>query len=147
MMRAPHFYPDYRVNQGVFVFRLLVSFIAIAFSLLGCASEMVRTQTRMNETDSSQQRRVITFVDNVVIKLSSGYSREIAKDSKWLLVGTTKEGNIFKPTDTVFTIEGAHVREAYLAISNNRLIGFYIPGENSFSPLGSSILLPIRAED
>jgi len=136
----------YRVKQEVCVFKLLVSCTFIAISLIGCAAEILRTPTQLNESNLIQDIRIITLDDNVPIRLSSGYSRELKKGTIWQFVGTTKEGDVFKPVDSIFTIEGAHVREAYLAVSGNKLIGFYIPGENSFSPLGSSISLPIHSD-
>ena len=128
------------------MFKILISCIFIVASLIGCASEVLRSPTQLIECDSTQYKRVITFTDDVFIKLSSGYSRVLKKSTKWQFVGTIKEGNVFKPVDTIFTIEGAHVREACLVIFNNRLIGFYLPGENSFSSLATSILVPIHLE-
>ena len=133
-----------RVKSEEFVFKLLISSIFIVTSLVGCASEVLRSPSQLIEGELTQDQRVITFTDNVSIKLSSGYSRVLKKSTKWKFVGTIKEGNVFKPVDTIFTIEGAHIREAYLVIFNNRLMGFYLPGENSFSSLAASILLPIN---
>ena len=126
--------------------KTLPSFVLIIVILSGCASELFLTPTHLNNEDLVHDERILTFSDDVDIVLSSGYSRKLNKGTKWRFVGTIKEGKVFKPIGTVFTIEGAHVREAYLAINNNQLVGFYIPGENSFSPLGSSMSLPLQME-
>ena len=129
------------------MFKLLICFISIAISLMGCASEILRTPTQLSRTTNKDHEPAIIFHDDVIIKLSSGYHREIKRGTKWKFVGIIKEGSVYKSTDSVFTIEGAHVREAYLVILNNQLIGFYTPGENSFSSVGSSMTLPIHAEN
>jgi hypothetical protein len=36
----------------------------------------------------------------------------------------------------VFTIEGAHIHEAYLVVdAGDQLVGFYLPAEQAFSPM------------
>ena len=129
------------------MYKLLIIPILIPLILIGCAPGIMRTPAHLNETNQKQHERIIIFTDDVVIKLSSGYSRKIQRGQKWRFIGMINKGNVFEPIDTVFTIEGAHVREAHIVILNYQLIGFYIPGENSFSPQVISIPLPIHAED
>jgi hypothetical protein len=61
-------------------------------------------------------------------------------------VGRSAEGEIFRPADGVFTVEGTQVHEAYLVLDGNRLVGFYLPVERAFSPSRSDpdIRLPIQ---
>jgi hypothetical protein len=49
-------------------------------------------------------------------------------------VGRTSEGDVYKPVGRVFTVEGAHIHEAYLVLVGNRLVGFYLPVERAFAP-------------
>ncbi|MES9898231.1 MAG: hypothetical protein ABW148_04305 [Sedimenticola sp.] len=128
------------------MFRLSVVMILMILITTGCASEIMRTPAHLSEANNNPHRSVIIFHEDMRIKLGSGYWREIKAGTKWLFVGTIKEGDVFKPYRNVFTIEGAHVREAYLVISNDQLIGFYIPGEDSYSSLKSSISLPVFPE-
>ena len=39
-----------------------------------------------------------------------------------------------------FTVEGAHVHEAYLVIAGEKLVGFYLPVESSFAPTTPVVL-------
>jgi len=126
---------SFRIFQLVFV-----------FALAGCASEIALRPTPLNGAPVEQTNRLFRLEQSVRVVLSSGYERELESGSRWRMVGTVKEGDVFKPVDTVLTIEGAHVREAYLTVSNKRLVGFYIPGEDSFSPLDASIPINIHLE-
>ena len=66
--------------------------------------------------------------------VSRNYNRVLARGSRWQLVGTTPQGRVYRRSDGVFTVEGAHVHEAYLVLAADRLVGFYLPVEKAFSP-------------
>ena len=61
-------------------------------------------------------------------------------------MGRSREGEIFRPVDRVFTVEGAQIHEAYLVLNGERIVGFYLPVERAFSavPGGSTPRLPIQ---
>lgn len=75
------------------------------------------------------------------MRLSSGYERKLAVGSRWRLIGTLPQGDVLRPMNGIFTIEGRQVHEAYLVVSGTRLVGFYLPGETHFSPLDSPVSL------
>ncbi|MFX8297360.1 hypothetical protein ABTL30_20295, partial [Acinetobacter baumannii] len=54
-------------------------------------------------------------------------------------VGTVPQGVVYRPVGTIFTIEGRQVHEAYLVIADQRLVGFYLPGEQAYSPLSTAV--------
>ncbi|MGB0206072.1 MAG: hypothetical protein ACPF9K_13645 [Neptuniibacter sp.] len=118
----------------------------VSISLAGCASDVSRMHSDLAQALPEQPIQTITFLDQVIIKLSTGYSRKIDKGSDWRFVGTIKEGNVFRPVDQVFTVEGAHVHEAYLTLQEKTLVGFYFPGENAFSQFEPQLNLPIKAK-
>jgi hypothetical protein len=78
------------------------------------------------------------LAQNVVLKLSTGYSRRLASGSLWRPVGQVPQGLVLQSVGTVLTIEGRQVHEAYLVVSQNAVVGFYLPGESRFSPLEPS---------
>ena len=79
--------------------------------------------------------RVASTVD---VKLSTGYSRKVTGGSVWKPVGQLPQGLVFRPVGSEFTIVGRQIHEAYLVVNENRLVGFYLPGESHFSPLEPS---------
>jgi hypothetical protein len=50
---------------------------------------------------------------------------------------------MYRSRDQVFTVEASNIHEAYLVISENRLMGFYLPVEGTYSPLTKPIELTI----
>jgi hypothetical protein len=98
----------------------------------GCASDVARMPVEISTTQ--EQKRYIASAP-AEIHLDSGYQRTISQGTEFVEVGVIRQGRILKPTVTTFTIEGAHVHEAYPVVQNQRLVGFYLPVERAFSPL------------
>ena len=76
--------------------------------------------------------------------MDSGYERTIKAGTEFVPAGTVKQGMVLKPTNTIFTIEGAHMHEAYPVVDNGRIVGFYLPVERAFSPLSQPVNLSIQ---
>lgn len=121
------------------VFAVTVSFI---MALSACAPA-IRVQSAQMATSTAPQQ-LVRVVDPVVIRLSTGYSREVHAGSTWRSVGVLPQGMVFRPVGTVFTIEGSQMHEAYLVINANTLVGFFLPGESSFSALEPSQSIKIE---
>lgn len=73
------------------------------------------------------------------MKLPTGYQREIRKGSLWRSAGSIPQGEVLRPVGTVFTIEGRQVHEAWLVLSDQKLVGFYLPGDQAYSALKSPL--------
>ena len=107
--------------------------VAIAAMLAGCASEVVRTPATLGSAAAGERPR-IELTEATTLQLSSGYNRVLPAGSLWELRGTLPQGNVYKRVDGIFTVEGAHVHEAFLVVSGNKLVGYYLPVEHAFSP-------------
>ena len=53
--------------------------------------------------------------------------------------GDISQGQVLKPLDTVLTVEGTNVREAYAVVHNGSWVGFWLPVERAFSPLRTPV--------
>lgn len=53
------------------------------------------------------------------------------------------QGEVYKTNDQILTIEASNIFEAYIVISSNKLFGFYLPVEDTFSPLEHPVELAI----
>ncbi len=120
--------------------RALAIFLAVMIS--ACVTELQRVPTSF--TVASDSSRSLQMSAPVSVTASAGYTRTLPAGSKWSLIGSIPEGDIFKIENSVFTIEARHVHEAYLVVQNLNLVGFYLPVEQAFSPLSPKILLPIK---
>jgi hypothetical protein len=113
--------------------------------LAACAPEVARHPTQLTAT-TEQPESTIEILQDTTISVGPGYRRVIGRGSVWTRVGRSAEGDVYKPVDRVFTVEGAHVHEAYLVLAGDRIVGFYLPVERAFAaaPDGPSTRLPFR---
>ena len=109
-------------------YRMRAAIAVVAIGLGACAAEVVRQQADFTPVAAAAARAEIE------VPVSRNYNRVLARGSRWQLVGTTPQGGVYRRSDGVFTVEGAHVHEAYLVLAADRLVGFYLPVEKAFSP-------------
>ncbi len=92
-------------------------------------------------TMDAASARAIQLRTPAVIKLDTGYIRTLANKSVWKPIGRLPQGIVYRPVGTIFTIEGQQVHEAYLVVRDKTLVGFYLPGEQNYSPLSTVVPL------
>ncbi|MCO5412821.1 hypothetical protein N5J06_01800 [Ralstonia sp. CHL-2022] len=111
----------------------------IAMACLSACAPMISTAPAMLSTDNATGPSRIQLKSATEIRLETGYTRTLAAGSNWQRVGTLSQGAVYRPVGTIFTIEGRQVHEAYLVIASQRLVGFYLPGEQAYSPLSTAV--------
>jgi hypothetical protein len=94
----------------------------------------------LQAAQAPKQFRVLEGVD---VSLSTGYKTKIRAETNWALVGTIAQGEVYKSRDQVLTVEGYDVHEAYLVVSGDELVGFYLPVEHNFAPISPTRQLRI----
>lgn len=122
--------------------RGLIATGALLVLLGGCASP-VRTEPVNFTPLTGQPARVVQIAQDATATLVTGYPRTLKAGSQWRLAGSVSQGQVYRPVNTVFTIEGRHVHEAYLVVSNGKLHGFYLPGEAQYAALETPVPLSI----
>ena len=121
--------------------------LTVASLLLAACAPMVSTAPVAFTPFAGEaaQATVLELRAPLELRLPTGYSRVLAKGSRWQVVGQVPQGTVYRPMNSVFSIEGRQVHEAYLVIDHTALTGFYLPGEARFSPLDPSVQLPTGA--
>jgi hypothetical protein len=122
--------------------RFVASACACACLLLllaACAASVRAVPAQLAPLPSGSSAREMTIAAPVLIELSTGYRRQLAAGSRWREAGSVREGTVYMPVGTVFTIEGRDVHEAYLVVRDGFLQGFYLPAEGRYSPLQQPI--------
>src|SRR5262245_51026650 len=112
--------------------RGLIGMALCLIALASCAPEVMRRPTQLTPMTESQS--TIEILKDVSVLVGPGYTRVISMGSAWTRIGRVSEGEVYKPVNRVFTVEGAHIHEAYLVLEGDRLTGFYLPVERAFSP-------------
>lgn len=111
------------------------------FVLAGCALSVPAQKAQFTPYQQAQGVRQIRVLNNAEVVLDTAYKRRIPENSMWKLSGSLPQGDVYRAEKTIFTIEGRQVHEAYLVLSGNSLVGFYLPGESNFSPLSHPLTL------
>ena len=115
--------------------------VAIVLLLCACATPVPVAPTKLARLDRPLPDLVIPV--RVRVELPGGRARALPEGSTWRAVGQVPQGVVYQPVDTVFTIVGRNVHEAYLVVAGTALHGFYLPGESNYSPLALPLSLPL----
>ena len=113
---------------------ILLMTVMIAIILSACAPEVTRQPATLTPL-AAQPTASFEVLKDAEVSVSSLYRRTIHAGSVWSLVGRTAQGEVYKPVNRVFTVEGTHVHEAYLVMDGERLVGFYLPVGRAFAPV------------
>ena len=117
-----------------------IRFAAIAASLLLCAcAATVETSPVSLSPAAAPASAVQRLRQSVAVQLPTGYTRTLVEESRWRPVGSIPQGLVYRPVDTVLTIEGRQVHEAYLVVAGGNLVGFFLPAESSYSALSKPV--------
>lgn len=118
----------------------------VGLLLSACAFDLAHvTYTAATWQPTQNVTRTLVLSDNVALTdTPCSFSRTLRKATHWDQVGTITEGDVLRSKDQVLTLECSNVHEAYLVMSGNNLIGFFLPFEKGFVPHSPAIALPIE---
>lgn len=109
--------------------------LAVGLAMTACAA-VHYAPTQLDPIPATAAAPVRTLARDTSITFDTGYQRQLKAGSSWQRVGTVPQGEVYRPVQDVFTVEGANMHEAYLIVRNDQLVGFYLPAEHGFSALG-----------
>ena len=114
----------------------------LAFS---CAFDVIRVKQEpaQFEPNASDQDAWILGQD-IKVSLNTGYTRKLKAGTRWHCIGKIENGAVYKTNDQILTVEGSNIYEAYIVVFEGYLVGFYLPGNQTYSPLSSKKFLPIE---
>jgi hypothetical protein len=108
--------------------------------LSACAPAIVQEATQLTP-GTGKSFRLTRTAD---VSLSTGYSTVLRPNTRWQLVGTIAQGEVYQTREQVVTVEGDHIHEAYIVVQQATLVGFYLPVERTFSPVTPGLKLSIE---
>jgi len=131
------------MNKTVMINILIVSIALL--SLIGCAFDVIHLKQEPAKFVSTEQPKDSwVLVKTATITLGTGYKRELKDGTRWDYAGNIEQGDVYKTDDQILTVEGSNIFEAYIVISENDLVGFYLPVEGTFSPVSSPVKLEME---
>lgn len=114
----------------------------LAAGIAACASDLDRSAVGFTPLPANGEPALLRLPGEVPLTPSTGYSETLKAGSAWQSVGSTPQGEVYRPVGKVFSVGGANRHEAYLVIAQGRIVGFYLPGERAFAPLPQPVPLP-----
>jgi len=114
---------------------------ACALLFAGCASKLVTEPVELALAAPGAEASTLRLSYSVDVRLDSGYSRTLRAGTTWKRIGSIPEGEVWEPVDTVLTVEGRYLHEAYLVVNERQLVGFYLPVADAFLRLREAIFL------
>ena len=114
----------------------------------GCAFDLTDVKHRPARLEPAEGEGTpfILTADTPINGAPCGYSRSLRKGTRWEAIGRVAEGVVYRSRDQTLTVECSNVFEAYLVVAGQRLVGFYLPVEKGFSPLGEQIQLAVSSQ-
>jgi hypothetical protein len=117
--------------------------IACTALVVGCASEVQRRPVEFTAGIAELGQRFTTtaFIE---LRPDSGYARSIPSGTEFVAIGRIAAGLVLKPTNSVLTLEGKHMHEAYAVRDRDRLVGLYLPAEQAYDALRNPPAMPLQ---
>jgi len=121
-----------------------LSILCVSLLISGCAFDVIRVEQISAKLDSDVScNKSFVLAKNVDLQLG-GYNRILKKGTRWNCMGSIAQGDIYKTKDQVLTIEASNIFEAHIVVNANKLVGFYLPVEHTFSRLDKPIELTVQ---
>lgn len=114
-------------------------------AISGCAfdvSHVTRVPTEFQATASNGTGW--TLGQNQSIGVGSGFSTALQRGTRWQLAGHITQGDVYRTSDQIVTVEASNIFEAMVVMQGDRLAGFYLPVEHSFVAATDPVTLPIE---
>ena len=111
--------------------------LILALSLTACAA-VKHSPARLQPLAVSAQPALRVLAQDTRLTFDTGYTRTLKAGSSWRAAGAVDQGEVYRPVGDVFTVEGAHIHEAWLVVHGGLLVGFYLPAEHGYSPLSTT---------
>ena len=121
----------------------LLGTLTLVLLLAACASEAVRAPvpTAFSPLAPGTPHPEVQLAEDAQVPVSSDYVRILPRGSRWQLAGSVPQGSVYRRVDSVFTVEGEKLHEAWLVLAGSRLVGYYLPVERAYSAIAGVQLI------
>ena len=116
------------------------SLTILALLCLGACAIPVK-QLKLEQPMTPAAGRSFVLTADAECSVGTGYGRTLRTGTRWQLFGTLREGEVYRSPDQVLTVEGYNVHEAYLIVKDGALVGFYLPVEQTLTPVSQQVRL------
>ncbi len=115
--------------------------ILFLLGLAGCAERIIQSPADLVPGQLAGGAVSIIIDADAKVRSSVGVARTLSSGSVWDYSGRIAEGAVYRPRNTVLTVEGANVSEAHMVLQDRSFVGFYLPVQGTFSPAEEPVAL------
>lgn len=113
--------------------------------LAGCAFDLAHVRYKTVEyVPAPEAQKSFVLGENLEITEGTCYSRTLRKGKTWKLTGRIAEGETYKSSEQIFTLECSNVHEAFLVVANDRIVGYFLPVEKGFVRLSKPLKITMQ---
>ncbi len=74
-----------------------------------------------------------TLSQDVNVRLREGFASMLKAGTTWREIGRIPQGDVFRTTDQIVSVEASNVYEAALVMKSDLIVGFYLLVEHTFT--------------
>jgi hypothetical protein len=118
---------------------------ALILVLAGCVDPAMQS----SPIHSGAPAATTVYVVRTTIRsnASNTNDRDLRQGSTWTALGTIDQGTVYKPRDTVLTVEHFDVYEAYIVVRDENWVGFWLPVEKAFVPMSKPVPIDLQPKE
>lgn len=105
--------------------------IGLLTLIAGCSATQVALDADLMASEKNHLE-VFELAETLEVHTSNAKTNILRSSSRWELVGSISEGNVYRPKNHVLIVNSFDVHEAYIVVNSGNLIGYYLPIENTF---------------
>ncbi len=124
--------------------KILLIIVGMVSVLSACTEIHIQPSQLTLSSDRSSEYVLDKAVESSPV---NGWSVHLISGSKWIDLGSTDQGEVFKPVNTVVNVPGVENFEGYIVVRSGIWVGFWLPYEKAFSPLTQQIPITLKRED
>ncbi len=116
-----------------------ISVFLLSSLLISCSAKQLPLQSQIEI--AKEQKAFFQLNDEVEIKATNAKPTILKPGTRWMLVGSINQGEVYRTKDQVVIVNSFNVHEGYIVVEHNSVVGYYLPVEKTFV---ESIHTPIK---
>jgi hypothetical protein len=114
----------------------------------GCAFDLVHLKQSPAQYEAVVAPGATWVLQNdLKVRLAAGGARPLKKGTTWRQVGKIKEGDVLKTGDQTVIVEASNQFEAYPVVDQGKVVGFFLPVEQSFTPANPPVAINLLLKE
>lgn len=106
-------------------------FCTLVAAVLATACSVTQIPVTEGITSDANESVVILHAP-VVIELDHAKPVLLRAETSWARIGEIPQGTVYKTADQLIVVESFNTRQAYIVVNEERVVGYFLPVENSF---------------